>query len=262
MSAKPNRILYKKIPALKMTNTSFHFNIIELVMEPLQKKNNIEDQKLEKTNLRSVINEINSIAGDEQYSSIFSQLHLFIKLRSMKNRIKKSLDLLLHVHGHQIFINGIFNADPHPGNILKLDDGRLGLIDYGQVKRLESKDRIALSKIIVALNSKERKQSIFEECIADAMRDFGFESLNNKNDVITLTAELYFDSNIHGRELGYPNPQVYYQYLSNLDPMVNVPPAAGMSQPLKKRCKFYYIAEKQTPNLFHLITNNLIFYIL
>lgn len=40
------------------------------------------------------------------------------------------------VHGHQIFINGCFNGDPHPGNVLLMPDGRLGLVDYGQVKEI------------------------------------------------------------------------------------------------------------------------------
>eukprot|EP00899_Mesostigma_viride_P019713 jgi/Mesvir1/27743/Mv07434-RA.3 len=46
------------------------------------------------------------------------------------------LDLLLHVHAHEIFVDGVFNGDPHPGNILLMPDGRLGLIDYGQVSGL------------------------------------------------------------------------------------------------------------------------------
>ena len=33
----------------------------------------------------------------------------------------------------QIVIDGVFHADPHPGNILLLTDGRLGLIDFGSV---------------------------------------------------------------------------------------------------------------------------------
>ena len=37
------------------------------------------------------------------------------------------------VHAHEIFMNGAFNGDPHPGNILLCDDGKIGLIDYGQV---------------------------------------------------------------------------------------------------------------------------------
>eukprot|EP00959_Pyramimonas_sp_CCMP1952_P326512 6834711-Pyramimonas_sp.AAC.1 len=44
----------------------------------------------------------------------------------------KILELLMEVHAHEIFNDGIFNGDPHPGNILLMDDGRLGLIDYGQ----------------------------------------------------------------------------------------------------------------------------------
>lgn len=41
----------------------------------------------------------------------------------------------VRVHGHQIFVDGAFNGDPHPGNILLTPDGKLGLIDYGQARR-------------------------------------------------------------------------------------------------------------------------------
>jgi aarF domain-containing kinase len=34
---------------------------------------------------------------------------------------------LFEVHGHEIFFDGEFNGDPHPGNILLLPDGRLGI---------------------------------------------------------------------------------------------------------------------------------------
>ena len=49
------------------------------------------------------------------------------------------IDALFDVHGHQVFTLGAFNSDPHPGNILVIEeeDGkpstRLGLIDYGCV---------------------------------------------------------------------------------------------------------------------------------
>ena len=43
----------------------------------------------------------------------------------------KLLELLASVHGYEIFQMGMFNGDPHPGNIMLLNDGRLGLIDYG-----------------------------------------------------------------------------------------------------------------------------------
>jgi aarF domain-containing kinase len=36
------------------------------------------------------------------------------------------IDLLNEVHAHQIFLDGIFNGDPHPGNIFLLKSGKIG----------------------------------------------------------------------------------------------------------------------------------------
>ena len=35
-----------------------------------------------------------------------------------------------------IFEHGFFHGDPHPGNLLVLDDGRLALLDFGLAKEL------------------------------------------------------------------------------------------------------------------------------
>ncbi|CAN0548578.1 unnamed protein product, partial [Ectocarpus sp. 8 AP-2014] len=61
------------------------------------------------------------------------------------------------VHGHQIFVDGAFNGDPHPGNILLTPDGKLGLIDYGQVKHMALEERVKLAKLIVALDEDDRE---------------------------------------------------------------------------------------------------------
>lgn len=52
----------------------------------------------------------------------------------------------------QITLEGIFHADPHPGNILLLDDGRLGLLDFGSVGRLDALLRAALSHLLLAID--------------------------------------------------------------------------------------------------------------
>lgn len=42
-------------------------------------------------------------------------------------------DLILDVHGHQIFINGCFNGDPHPGKafvMITVDSLGLGVLFF------------------------------------------------------------------------------------------------------------------------------------
>ena len=51
----------------------------------------------------------------------------------------------------QIFVDGFFNGDCHPGNILLLEDGRLGLIDYGQARDLSRENRVKFAELIMAL---------------------------------------------------------------------------------------------------------------
>lgn len=55
----------------------------------------------------------------------------------------------------QIVIDGVFHADPHPGNILLLTDGRLGLIDFGSVGQLDSELRAALQRLLLALDRRD-----------------------------------------------------------------------------------------------------------
>ena len=66
------------------------------------------------------------------------------------------LELLMKVHADEIFVGGVFNGDPHPGNILLMSDGRLGLIDYGQVKELDVDTRISLAHLFIALAKDDR----------------------------------------------------------------------------------------------------------
>jgi ubiquinone biosynthesis protein len=59
---------------------------------------------------------------------------------------------LLHCVLRQVLVAGVFHADPHPGNVLLLDDNRLGLLDFGSVGRLDTAVREALQRLLVALD--------------------------------------------------------------------------------------------------------------
>jgi ubiquinone biosynthesis protein len=48
-----------------------------------------------------------------------------------------------------IFRHAFFHGDPHPSNILHLDDGRLGLVDFGLAGRLTEADMSRLTRLFV-----------------------------------------------------------------------------------------------------------------
>src|SRR5499425_2715444 len=56
---------------------------------------------------------------------------------------------------NQILITGIFHADPHPGNVLVLPSGQLGLIDFGSVGRLDIMQQAALRRLLVAVAQRD-----------------------------------------------------------------------------------------------------------
>jgi ubiquinone biosynthesis protein len=47
-----------------------------------------------------------------------------------------------------VLTEGFFHADPHPGNVLLLADGRLGLLDFGMVGRLSETRRIEFIQLL------------------------------------------------------------------------------------------------------------------
>jgi ubiquinone biosynthesis protein len=51
----------------------------------------------------------------------------------------------------QLFEDGLFHGDPHPGNILVLPDDRIALLDFGLVGRLTRAQQEALVTLIVAV---------------------------------------------------------------------------------------------------------------
>jgi ubiquinone biosynthesis protein len=53
---------------------------------------------------------------------------------------------------HQILRVGVFHADPHPGNMLLLEDGRIGLIDFGSVGRIDPSVQVAIQELLVAVD--------------------------------------------------------------------------------------------------------------
>jgi aarF domain-containing kinase len=122
------------------------------------------------------------------------------------------LRLLNQVHAHEIFVDGAFNGDPHPGNIMLLPDGRVGLIDYGQVKRLSLEERLDYARLIVAL-ARGTKDDVVDQHVK-----MGFKTKNMNRDIIwRLTA--FWNDRDDDSVTGGRNVQTFMDWAEETDPM-------------------------------------------
>ena len=55
----------------------------------------------------------------------------------------------------QVLVHGVFHADPHPGNVLLTEDGRIALIDFGMVGRLSPQDQEQLLRLLLAIANRD-----------------------------------------------------------------------------------------------------------
>ena len=51
----------------------------------------------------------------------------------------------------QVTVEGVYHADPHRGNVLLTPDGRLALLDFGLIGRLDEDTRTALALLLLAV---------------------------------------------------------------------------------------------------------------
>ncbi|CAI7906502.1 unnamed protein product, partial [Closterium sp. NIES-53] len=73
------------------------------------------------------------------------------RLAAMRLEAISAIRSLLESYGAMFFLDGVFHADPHPGNLLLLPGAKLGLLDFGQSKVLERQTKRSFARMVVAL---------------------------------------------------------------------------------------------------------------
>jgi ubiquinone biosynthesis protein len=125
--------------------------------------------------------------------------------------VERGMDIYLT----QIFEFGYFHGDPHPGNILVNEEGKIILLDFGMIGQLMKKDKYAFAGIFIAMarhDAREMaiqmKKLAIEDNITD-MRQFTYDlndliedyasldvSESSIQDVITRLQKIMYDYRI------------------------------------------------------------------
>lgn len=86
-----------------------------------------------------------------------------------------------------ILIDGYFHADPHPGNVFYLRDGRIAFIDFGMVGRLPHYRRDEIVDLLAALARRD------ERGILDVLIEWTGDATVNENRLAADIAEFIFN---------------------------------------------------------------------
>ncbi len=121
--------------------------------------------------------------------------------------------LLIRTYLKQLLEDGFFHADPHPGNLLVMPDGRLAFFDFGMVGRISPQLQAKMIDAFLHVVAKDAAG------IADDLIDLGFlkpgaDEAKIKEVVIKMFA-LHLDlklKDVKFKELTYDLADVMYDY--------------------------------------------------
>jgi ubiquinone biosynthesis protein len=99
----------------------------------------------------------------------------------------KAINTLVKLMLHTIFEEGLFHADPHPGNVFVLPDGRLSLLDFGMTGELDEAMRDSLTLLLEAVVKGDARAT------TEAYLEMGTanESVNRAALLVDIKAVLY-----------------------------------------------------------------------
>ena len=102
------------------------------------------------------------------------------KIQQKGCNTRESARTLVDTYLLQIFEHGLFHADSHPGNLLVLEGGKLGLLDFGIVGRIRLEMMEINASIFLALVNRDYSRlaeeilklgQVTDECQIQAFRE-------------------------------------------------------------------------------------------
>jgi predicted unusual protein kinase regulating ubiquinone biosynthesis (AarF/ABC1/UbiB family) len=151
----------------KHTETGKHYDVVGMVAEFREAIIAELDYVKEATNLRLIgkhLSEFNMIVVPQPIEGYVSTRVLTMeyvcgtKVTAISPVVRLELDgallgeTLIRAYLKQIVIDGVFHADPHPGNVFVTGEGRLALLDLGMIGRITPAMQEKLLKLLLAIS--------------------------------------------------------------------------------------------------------------
>lgn len=110
------------------------------------------------------------------------------RLAAMDVDAGELVQTIASAYGHQIMVDGLFQADPHPGNILVLPGGKAALLDFGLTKELPEASRLGFARLVIAAGDRD------PEGIVAAFRELGVKTRSSEPAEVLGLMQLLFDT--------------------------------------------------------------------
>jgi ubiquinone biosynthesis protein len=97
-------------------------------------------------------------------------------------------DQLFRAYLHQVLVDGLFHADPHPGNVFLTQDNHIALLDLGMVGRTTPAMQENLLKVLIAVSEGKAEQAA-ELIVRMSRTGEGFERTAFERELAQVVAE-------------------------------------------------------------------------
>ena len=170
-------LFFPKIKRLKLSKTVKVFFNISLIEMDLTMEASAADELAE--NFKNHLNyRIPKIYWDLTTKRVLvleyiegTKIDDISSLKKQKHNIKKIIEVSTEVFFLQVFRDGFFHGDMHPGNIFIDKNGTLVPIDFGIMGRLKNKDRHFLALLLTYLLDKDYKKVVEIHAEANMLGD-------------------------------------------------------------------------------------------
>ncbi len=142
-----------------------------------------------------------------------------------QGKLSTLLVRVLEAYARQVLELGFFQADPHPGNMLATDEGKLVLLDFGCSREVDAERKQALIALVRATFAAD------PHAMADAMAALGFETDSGSREGLAAYAKLVLDEVKKAKQKGgdWPSQADVLGQMANMartiedDPITRLP---------------------------------------